>query len=115
MARCLLIEAKLPKFLWNYAIRAAAYIRNRCFCSRVGKTPYEMLTSKKPKLDNMHIFGSQCFAYTEKKKKLDPRCDEGIFVGHDPSSPAYLIYYPETDNLRKVRLVHFTDKIKIKE
>ena len=32
-ARCLLIEAKLPKFLWNYAIRAAAYIRNRCFLS----------------------------------------------------------------------------------
>ena len=112
MARCLLIEAKLPKFLWNYAVRAAAYIRNRCYSPRVDKTPFEMLTNMKPKLENTHIFGSQYYAYIEERKKLDPRCNEGIFLGYDPSSPAYLVYYPETDNLRRVRLVHFTDRIK---
>lgn len=110
MARCLLIEAKLPKFMWNYAVRAAAYIRNRCYNSRLDKTPYEVLMSKKPKLENMHIFGSLCYAYVEKKAKLDPRCEKGIFVGYDSCSPAYLVYYPGTDSLRKVRLVHFTDK-----
>ena len=55
MARCLLFEAKLPKFLWNYAVRAAAYIRNRCYSPRLGKTPFVMLTSRKPKLENMHF------------------------------------------------------------
>src|SRR6218665_3105995 len=34
MARCLLIESQLPKELWTYAVRAAAYTRNRCFCPR---------------------------------------------------------------------------------
>jgi hypothetical protein len=39
MARCLLLEAKLPKMLWTYAVMASAYIRNRCFNDRLGKTP----------------------------------------------------------------------------
>ena len=33
MARALLIESKLPKFLWPYAINTAVYIRNKCFFS----------------------------------------------------------------------------------
>ena len=44
MARCLLLEAKLPKMLWTYAVMASAYIRNMCFNDRLGKTPYEALT-----------------------------------------------------------------------
>jgi transposase InsO family protein len=46
IARCLLLEANLPKFLWTYAVMTAVYIRNRCFNSRLGKTPYEALTGK---------------------------------------------------------------------
>ena len=63
MARCLLLESKLPKTLWTYAVMAAVYIRNRCFNKRLVKTPYEALVGKKPKLSNMHIFGSECYAY----------------------------------------------------
>ena len=44
MARCLLLEANLPKMMWTYAVMASAYIRNRCFNDRLGKTPYEALT-----------------------------------------------------------------------
>ena len=40
-ARCLLIESKLPKRLWAYAVRTTAHIRNRCFTRRLGRTPYE--------------------------------------------------------------------------
>ena len=38
MARCLLIEAKLPKVLWTYAVLTASYICNRCYISRLYKT-----------------------------------------------------------------------------
>ena len=31
MARCLLIESKLPKNLWVYTLIVSAYIRNHCF------------------------------------------------------------------------------------
>ena len=31
LVRCLLLEAKLPKKLWTYAVKTAAYIRNWCY------------------------------------------------------------------------------------
>ena len=81
MARCLMIEANLPKLLWSYAVYASVYIRNRCVNPRLGMTPYEALSGKKPDLSRMHIFGTCCFAYVQDKTKLDPRSQSGIFLG----------------------------------
>jgi len=110
MARCLLIESQLPKEMWTYAVRVAAYTRNRCYCQRTGKTPYESLTGKKPNISKMSVFGTTCFAYVQNKKKLDPRSEKGIFVGYDTESPAYLVYFKESDAVRKVRCVQFTNR-----
>ena len=110
MARCLLIDSGLPKYFWNYAVRAASYVRNRIYNRRLKITPFEAFTLKKPDVSNMYIFGSQCFAYTEEKKKLDCRCTEGIFLGHDPQSPAYLVYSPEKEKVIKVRLIKCSNK-----
>ena len=107
MVCCLLLEANLPKTLWTYAVIASAYIRNRCFNSRLGKTPFEALTGKRPNLGNMHVFGSTCFAYVQNAKKLDARSKRGIFVGYDRESPAYLIYYPDVNKVERVRCVKF--------
>jgi transposase InsO family protein len=73
MATCLLLEAKLPKRLWTYAVMASAYIRNRCFNPRLGKTPYEVLIGKPPNLNNMHVFGSTCYAFMQNTKKVDAK------------------------------------------
>ena len=108
MARCLLIESGLPKFLWTYAAMASAYTRNRCYNTRIKKTPFEAFAGKKPNISNMHIFGSVCYAYVQQKKKLDARSEKGIFVGYDKGSPAYLVYFPDTGVVRKVRCVKFT-------
>ena len=110
MARCLLLEAKLPKYLWTYAVMTSVYIRNRCFNSRLGKTPFEALVGKKPNLSNRHVFGSTCYAYVLNAKKLDNRGRKGIFVGYDKESPAYLIYYSESNKVEKARCVKFHDK-----
>ena len=110
MARCLLIDAELPKQLWTYAVMTSAYIRNRCYNPRTGKTPYEYLTGIKPNLSNMHAFGTVCYAYVQNKTKLDPRAEKGIFVGYDRSSPAFLVYYPDQNNVKKIRCVKFTEK-----
>lgn len=111
MARCLLLEAKLPKKLWNYAVRASAYTRNRCFNQRTRKTPFEMFHGKKPDVSNMHIFGCDCFAYVQEKKKLDPRSEQGVFIGYDVVSPAYLVYFPEKDEVKRIRCVKFHEKL----
>ena len=110
MARCLLLEANLPKELWTYAVTTSAYIRNRCFNSRLGKTPFEALTGKRPNLGNMHVFGSTCYAYVQNAKKLDARSKRGIFVGYDKESPAYLVYYPEVNRVERVRCVKFHEQ-----
>ena len=110
MARCLLIDAKLPKQLWTFAVMTSANIPNRCYNPRTGQTPYKYLTGIKPNLSNMHTFGTVCYAYVQNKTKLDPRAEKGIFVGYDRSSPAFLVYYPDQNNVRKIRCVKFTEK-----
>ena len=107
MARCLLINANLPKSLWTYAVKASAYIRNRCFNRRLGKTAFEAMTNKKPNVSNMHTLGQTCFTLINNPKKLDPRAEKGIFVGYDTGSPAYFIYLSNKETVKRVRCVNF--------
>ena len=108
MARCMLIESKLPKTMWKNAVMTTVYTRNRCYNPRLQKTAFEAFTGTKPNISNMHTFGTVCYAYVQNKKKLDPRSEKGIFIGYDRSSPAYLVYYPNSGETRKVRCVTFT-------
>ena len=112
MARCLLLESKLPKYLWSYAVVSACYTRNRCFSTRLGKTPFEAFCGIKPNVSNMQPFGTLCFAYVEGAKKLEARSREGIFLGYDKYSPAYLVYHPNTKKVSKVRNVRFVGDFK---
>ena len=111
MGRCLLLQSKLKKELWPYAVMAAAYIRNRCYSERLGQTPYYTFSGRKPNISNMQVFGSVCYAYEQKKGKLDSRCTKGIFVGYDKGSPAYLVYFPETDKVMRHRVVKFSKNL----
>ena len=110
MARAMLIESKQPKFLWTYAVMAAAHIRNRMYCQRTKDTPYHMLTGKQPDMRKLHVFGSICYANNHQKTKLDPRSKKGIFVGYDKYSPSYLVYYPESNTVLKNGTVSFTER-----
>ena len=111
MARCLLIGAELPKQLWTYAVPTSVHIRNRCYNHRTGKTPYECLTGIKPNLSNMYVFGTVCYEYVQNKTKLDARAEKCIFVGYDRSSPAFLVYYPHQNAVKKIRCVKFTERL----
>ena len=103
----MLLEANLPKEFWSYAVRTSAYVRNRCFNPRTNKTPFELMTSKKPNVQNMHVFGSECYALVDNPKKLDTRSEKAIFIGYDNRSPAYMVYVPDKNIVRKVRVVKF--------
>ena len=81
---------------------AAVFMRNRCYNQRTKETPHYLLTKKQPDVSRLHIFGTLCYPYTEGyKKKLDPRSSEGIFVGYDKSSPAYLVYHPKSNSVKR--------------
>ena len=111
MARCLLLESKLPKKLWVYAVMTTAYVRNRCYNPRIEMTPVEAFTGQKPNISNMNTFGSLCYAYVQNKTKLDARTKKGIFVGYDKRSPAYLVYFPDSDDVQRVRCVKFSSSL----
>ena len=111
MARSLLIDSGLPKYLWTYALMTASHIRNRCYVQRIKSTPHSLITGRKPNISQLHIFGTVCYSYNQNSlKKLDSRCKKGYFVGYDRNSPSYLVYYPENRTVMKHRLVKFTDR-----
>ncbi len=111
MARCLLLQSNLPKSLWTYATMAAAYIRNRCYCQRIKCTPYELFMGRKPNISNMQPFGTPCFALIQNPKKLNDRSEKGIFIGFDKGSPAHLVYFPEKEAIKKIRVVKFIKNV----
>ena len=80
--RCLLIEAKLPKTMWPYALVTAA-LRNRCYQQCTKQTPHYLLTDRKPDLSNLHVFGSVCYTFQQNNGKLGNHSKQGVFVGYD--------------------------------
>ena len=39
--------------------------------------------------------------------------EQGIFLGYDKGSPAYIVYFPETQAIKRCHIVRFSDKFKI--
>ena len=88
-ARSMLSHASLPRRFWAEAVAHAADIRNRFFCPRrEDMTSYEMLTSHKPRIDHLRVFGSLAWVHIpkEKRRKLDDKAEQGILIGCKDSS-----------------------------
>ena len=60
------------------------------------KTPEEMFTGKKPEVSHLKIFGCPVFIHIlkEKRNKLEPSKNKGIFVGYCEVSKAFRTYIP---------------------
>ncbi|XP_070040320.1 uncharacterized protein [Nicotiana tomentosiformis] len=67
--------------------------------SLLNKTPYELLSGRKPKLTHLRTFGCKCFFLNNRKEalgKFDAKSDEGIFLGYSSHSKAYKVYNKRT-------------------
>ena len=102
MPRCLLIKSKVAKYLQKYVIRSSVYIRKSCFYRKTGKTSFEMFTSQKPDISNMPIFVTSYFAYIQNETKLNPTSKQAIFLGYDVTSSAYLIYFLDRKEIKRI-------------
>jgi len=110
MGRCLLADAKLPKFLWPYAVRHAQYLRNRSYQRRTGKTAYELFTNTKPDMRHIHPFGASCTVYIEgQKSKLSPRGQEATYLGINPTGQGYYVLNPANNSVTTSRNVRIHD------
>ena len=102
--RAMLHDQGLPLFLWAKACNTTMYLQNKSPHQSLGnQTPQEAFSRQKPQLGQLCIFG--CLTYSqvpkEKRTKLDPTAEKGIFVGYNDTSKAFRIYIPA---LRRVVL-----------
>ena len=88
-ARAMLHDQSLPFFLWVEACSTVVYLQNRSPHRALGnKTPKDMFIGKKPEVSRFHIFGCLTFSHVpfEKRTKLEPTAERGIFFGYDETS-----------------------------
>lgn len=102
VARALLFQTMVPKYLWGEAILTATYLINR-MPSKVLKfnTPLNMLLKCFPtnRLSSnlpLKIFGCMTFIHvnTPNQSKLDPRAKRCVFVGYASSQKGYKCFDP---------------------
>ncbi len=107
--RSILSTMKLPKSLWLEILKTVAYLKNRS-PGIDGITPFEHLKGEKPNLRHLKIVGSRAWVHIpkEKRRKLDERSWQGIFVGYEGKNQ-YRIYNPRTGK------VHVARDVKIDE
>ena len=75
-------------------------------------THEECFSSKKPEVGHFRIFGSLTYSHvpSEKRTKLEPTAEKGIFVGYDETSKAFRIYLPSQRKVVVRRDVKFEEE-----
>ena len=91
--RAMLEDSGLPKEMWAEAVVTANYTRNRTPVSAHGKTPWEAFFGEKPSVGHMRVFGAKAFTHVpkQKRRKLEPVIERGVFVRYEPDSKAYRV------------------------
>ena len=93
MTRCMLRDANLGNEFWGEAIYTANNLQNILAWKNVERTPFELWRGRKPCFENLHRFGAKCFVKIQDlhRRKLDPKAEEGVFLGFATGSKAYRI------------------------
>ncbi|KAL0323638.1 UNVERIFIED_CONTAM: hypothetical protein Sangu_1983100 [Sesamum angustifolium] len=92
MARCLRLNAGLPKSFWTEAVSMACYLINRSpWASLGGKLVEEVWTGNPVNFYHLRIFG--CSAYVHvlsgERLKLDSKSKQCIFLGYKKCVKGY--------------------------
>ena len=113
MARCLLLDSKLPTTFWAEAVATANYLRNRLPTKSLdGKTPHEIWVGDIPDISHLKIFGTPVI-YLDRdpgKGKFDQRGHDGIFLGYSSESKGLRIWSSKKNQVIISRDVEFVKK-----
>jgi hypothetical protein len=76
-------------------------------------TSEEAFSGKKPNVEHLRIFGCPVYIHIpeDKRKKLEPSGNKGIFVGYNESSKASRIYNLEKHKVEFIRDVTFNENM----
>jgi hypothetical protein len=112
MTLAIIHSANLPFLLWPLALRNATQIINACHSVIIKGIPEFKNSGVYPDITRFKSFG--CLAYPlimgdDKKKSLDVRAEQGIFLGLAKHNKGYLIYVPSRGKLLETRHVTFEE------
>ena len=115
MVRCMLGHSTLSVFLWGEALKTVAYILSHVPSKSVSKTPYELLTGKRPTLKHFRVWGckAEVRPYNPEIKKFDSKTISSYFVGYNIGSIGYRFYCPNhtTRIIESDRAIYFEEDL----
>jgi hypothetical protein len=81
--RCLLKDSGLPDWMWTYAMDHATDIINLIPKKDNVMSPYEKHFGRKPDIDILKIFGTECYAKVPEElgRKLDDKSEKCYYLG----------------------------------
>jgi hypothetical protein len=95
-ARCMIIAANKPQYLWTAEVETANYLRNRSPSSiLLNKTPYENYHKVLPNLSHLRIFGCEAYPLdlNNSASKFEARAKKNcIMIGYGKSEGIYWIF-----------------------
>lgn len=80
-------------------MNTACHVHNRVtLMTSTTTTLYEIWKGIKPIVKYFHVLGSKCYilADTEHRRKMDPKSDNGIFLGYSTNNRAYRVFNSRT-------------------
>ncbi|KAE8691550.1 ABC transporter B family member 18 [Hibiscus syriacus] len=96
-ARCLWLNAGLPKHFWAVAVNMACYLINRSpRASLVGKVVEEVWTGHDVTFDHLQIFCCPAYVHVpaDERSKLDAKSKECIFLGYKKGVKGFKFWDP---------------------
>lgn len=94
VARSLLFQSRIPLHFWGECVLMAVYLINQLPLPILSiKSPFQILYNRPPSLDNLKVFGCQCYAtVVHYKYKFDPHATICIFMGYPHGQKGYKLY-----------------------
>lgn len=106
LARSMMHDVNVPKFLWVEALAAAAYILNIVPNKKQNNiSPYELWEKKKPSYKHLMKFGSLVYGRVHEclRKKWDAKSRPYIFVGYTNTPENIKVYCPKSNAITIIR------------
>ena len=67
--RSMIYAKNISLKFWAEAVNSATFVLNRTGPTKIeGKTPYELWYNKKPAVDHLRIFGTDCYVHVPDEK-----------------------------------------------
>ncbi|XP_055814269.1 uncharacterized protein LOC129883678 [Solanum dulcamara] len=109
--RALRFQSGIPIRFWGHCVKTTTYLINKIPSAvLLGKSAYELLYGKEPKIDHLRVFGCLCFASVlPRVDKFAPRAKKTVLMGYSETQKGYRLLDLESNLFLVSRDVTFME------